>query len=1136
MMRKHIANATNGVILFSTSAIAGGNSNNLIDNCTINATVASNTGNVAIYSAGTVGNENSPIQFPIILFMIIVIRALDITSTGSTGWSISGNSFYNGNVTGSINYAASSALHGIRILGGSGYSILNNYIGGNASLASGANALYSSTSGNISYQGILLSTTSATPASDIKGNTIAAITISSVPTSASAYVFTGIETNGSGINIGGSSSTEGNIIGSNAGNGAINITTSTTSSANTSAIIGINCTSSGGIINNNKIGGFDISNIGTAPAPSTVQGIYVNNAAAPAQVNNNLIGSTSISNSIRVLSSSTSATASLTGIEIGTGVNSAVQVNDNRIENISNLSTTSSGSFTGINNTSSLSSAVITISSDTIQNINTVTNSNSGSTVYSGIFSSSASAVSNNIISNITLASTGTNAQVAGINVSGAYANTISNNTISNLSTASNKVTAVAETGTPAGSSIIGILNAATVAGQIISNNTLSGFSATSNAGINTVVTGIGITATVSGSIFNNRIASFTNIATGAAPAICGIMAANGSFNVYNNSIRISNSSNTNGIKIYGINHAAGNNWNYYHNTVRISGSSSGTALRSAAFILPANASLILRNNIFINKRTGTGFNYAISNLSLPATWSATASDYNDLYSSNSNTVGEWGNAASKTFVQWQSSSGGDAHSISNSVSFISSAYDLEPDNATNCAINNTATPITSPVVINTDINNVSRSATTPDMGAYEFSYTAFTVSAGNNSPVCAGSTVDLTADPGTAVNPSFSWKDSSNVIVSSSQNPTLTATAGLFTVTVTDVNGCYVSAGTNVSINQRPAATISGATAICEGSSVNFTLTLTGTGTISGTLSDGTAFSGNAPSITVPVSPTITTQYYITDLADSSCSSIRTDIPDTVTIAVTHSGDWLGITSTNWNDAANWCGGVPVATTNVTIPGGLSNYPIISSGTNALNNITIESGASLTINSAVLQIAGTIIKSGTFDVSNGGIEMNGSSAQTIPASVFAGNLIKHLTINNNAGVTLGGTLNLTGILLASAGQFNTGGYLTLISTATQTALIDGSGAGNVLGNVTMQRYLASGFGYKYFSSPFQAATVNEFSNDLIWELLSLPFTVLMKTCCLRDGLIILIRQDYLIPVKVMQPTLGLLHLPKQLI
>jgi fibronectin-binding autotransporter adhesin len=147
-------------------------------------------------------------------------------------------------------------------------------------------------------------------------------------------------------------------------------------------------------------------------------------------------------------------------------------------------------------------------------------------------------------------------------------------------------------------------------------------------------------------------------------------------------------------------------------------------------------------------------------------------------------------------------------------------------------------------------------------------------------------------------------------------------------------------------------------------------------------------------------------------------------------------------------------------------------------------NNVTITTGT-FDINSLVLKIGGSITNSGTFNAGDGTIEMNGSDAQTIPAAAFAGNLLRNLTINNTAGVTLDGTLNITGILLASAGSFDTGGYLTLVSTATQTALIDGSGAGDVLGNVTMQRYLASGFGYKYFSSPFQAATVNEFSDDL---------------------------------------------------
>jgi hypothetical protein len=194
----------------------------------------------------------------------------------------------------------------------------------------------------------------------------------------------------------------------------------------------------------------------------------------------------------------------------------------------------------------------------------------------------------------------------------------------------------------------------------------------------------------------------------------------------------------------------------------------------------------------------------------------------------------------------------------------------------------------------------------------------------------------------------------------------------------------------------------------------------------------------------------------------------------------------WTGAVSTNWYTNGNWSTGfVPVITTNTTIPTGLTNYPLIATSTATTNNITIQTGASVTVNGGTLQIAGSVTNSGTFTTSNGSIEFISSTAQTIPAAVFAGNLIKNLTINNAAGVTLGGTLQISGILKATTGTFSTAGFVTLLSTATQTALIDGTGAGSVTGNVTMQRYLASGFGYKYFSSPFTSATVNEFANDL---------------------------------------------------
>ena len=156
-----------------------------------------------------------------------------------------------------------------------------------------------------------------------------------------------------------------------------------------------------------------------------------------------------------------------------------------------------------------------------------------------------------------------------------------------------------------------------------------------------------------------------------------------------------------------------------------------------------------------------------------------------------------------------------------------------------------------------------------------------------------------------------------------------------------------------------------------------------------------------------------------------------------------------------------------------------MANKPVLSSGTTGyVNNLVIDNGSSLTIAGNNLQISGSITNNGTFTATSGIVTMNGSAAQTIGANVFDGNTIKDLIINNPAGVTLQGPLNITGIVTAQNGNLSSGGNLTLVSTAAQTALIDGSGTGTVTGNVTMQRYLPSGFGYKYFSSPFQSATV----------------------------------------------------------
>jgi len=205
-----------------------------------------------------------------------------------------------------------------------------------------------------------------------------------------------------------------------------------------------------------------------------------------------------------------------------------------------------------------------------------------------------------------------------------------------------------------------------------------------------------------------------------------------------------------------------------------------------------------------------------------------------------------------------------------------------------------------------------------------------------------------------------------------------------------------------------------------------------------------------------------------------------------TATIIIHLDGSWQGTVDNNWNNAANWdCNTLPSLTTNVLIANGKTPYPILTAGlVGQTKNLTIENSSSLTVTGNTLQIAGTINNSGTFTANAGTINMKGSVPQTIPAGTFAGNNLQDLIVENPGGVTLGGTLNVTGIVTAATGNLESAGFLKLVSSATQTALIDGSGAGEVTGNVKMERYVTQ-FGYKYFSSPFGDATVDQFSSYL---------------------------------------------------
>jgi len=192
-------------------------------------------------------------------------------------------------------------------------------------------------------------------------------------------------------------------------------------------------------------------------------------------------------------------------------------------------------------------------------------------------------------------------------------------------------------------------------------------------------------------------------------------------------------------------------------------------------------------------------------------------------------------------------------------------------------------------------------------------------------------------------------------------------------------------------------------------------------------------------------------------------------------------SGVWKGY-NTDWNDPINWCGVLPTASTNVVIPSGKANYPLITLNNALCNNITIAGGASVEITGVgKLAIHGTITNTGTFDANDGTIEMAGAAPQTIPATTFLGDNVKNLVISN-ASVTLGGDLNLLNKLSFTGNNrtFATAGFLTLKSTASRTASVtditnNGTNSGNsITGDVTVERFASARRAWRLLSVPNQ--------------------------------------------------------------
>ncbi len=146
-----------------------------------------------------------------------------------------------------------------------------------------------------------------------------------------------------------------------------------------------------------------------------------------------------------------------------------------------------------------------------------------------------------------------------------------------------------------------------------------------------------------------------------------------------------------------------------YYNSINISQIYSTSTNRAALYFnstAGSNNNLYFYNNIFVNAAGGE----LVDASTVPT---SVQFNYNDFYTSGSS-FALWGTTSVSSFSNWQSTTGFDANSYAVDPSFTSTT-DLHTASSTLC---DAGTPLAE---VTTDIDGVSRSASTPDIGADEY-------------------------------------------------------------------------------------------------------------------------------------------------------------------------------------------------------------------------------------------------------------------------------------------------------------------------------------------------------------------------------------------------------------------------------
>lgn len=197
-------------------------------------------------------------------------------------------------------------------------------------------------------------------------------------------------------------------------------------------------------------------------------------------------------------------------------------------------------------------------------------------------------------------------------------------------------------------------------------------------------------------------------------------------------------------------------------------------------------------------------------------------------------------NATGGTAYQWSPSSGLNNPGINNPVATPSAttSYIVQVTDQYGCKNNDTVQVVVNPLPVIT---------VTPA------------------SSICIGGSIPLNATGGTT----YVWTPSGSLSNANSSSPTATpASSTVYSVVVTDQNGCIDSATVSITVNPLPVATASGDTTICDGSSVP----LSAGGGTSYSWSPATSLSN--PNISNPIAtPGAATTYIVIVTDQNGCT-----------------------------------------------------------------------------------------------------------------------------------------------------------------------------------------------------------------------------------------------------------------------